>query len=646
MFNLRLKFSIAHRIYLIVFVMLIGIFGVLVASIHSFESYYYKNSYERGQRAVTRMAGIISFEAENGKLREESESVTQQNIFNLVQKVFSTPTDYYWIFSSSSKMVYHPIYPHLNGRDLHTILDTQNRVIFKDLDKIIKEKGDGFYRYYWPSKAEVGINEEPNERVSYIRMIPEWSWGIGRGVYTEDIKNEMVLVKRRLGFFVFIITIISVSGVYWVARSFANPVVELDHQLKQIAKGNLDLQITQKDRTDEIGDMARTIQSFLESLKQVAALEAQKARVEEMKSEFISVVSHELRTPLTSIRGSLGLMVGAMSQQLPDQVNQLVSIAYKNCERLILLINDVLDINKIESGQMRLEMKVESLSDIMRQAVESTKAYADKYFVRFECKFPDPDVFINVDAARLVQILVNFFSNAAKFSPGGAKVDIYTTTKDNVVRISIKDYGMGVPEEFRSRIFQKFSQADASQTRNKGGSGLGLYICKRLAEHMGGNIGYKTETSLGSVFWVEFPILEAVSGVTSSCLMDPYLMISPKGVPLILYIGDDMERFIPVVREMGGAVQFKQANTPEDVEQILKSENVVLVLISIPISDYPKMMPVEKRPFVRDKIIPIIILSNERVPKDISENVTEVINKSQMSKDRLVETIRQYVVLS
>jgi PAS domain S-box-containing protein len=231
----------------------------------------------------------------------------------------------------------------------------------------------------------------------------------------------------------------------------------------------------------------------------------ERKEVDRLKSEFISTVSHELRTPLTSIRGSLGLIAGSMADELPKNVNNLIDIAYKNCERLILLINDILDIDKIASGHMTFDMKLENLTVLVQQAVDANRAYGEKYKVTFMFISEDPDIMVNVDAIRLLQVLSNLLSNAAKFSPEGGRVMVRVLSKQELAQVTVQDFGPGISEKFQSQIFSKFSQADSSSSRKKDGTGLGLYISKQLMEHMNGEIGFNTEIGKGTTFWITLP---------------------------------------------------------------------------------------------------------------------------------------------
>ncbi len=265
------------------------------------------------------------------------------------------------------------------------------------------------------------------------------------------------------------------------------------------------------DEDTERAAMENGAQDYL--LKERASLSAltrsmrhaiQRRSAENIKNEFISLVSHELRTPLTSIHGSLGLIAGAMSGDIPPAVAKLVDIAHKNSERLIRLVNDILDIDRVDSGRMHFDLRVEALGPLLAHAVETNHAYAEKYQVRFVLE-PGAEARSPVDASRFTQVIANLLSNAAKFSPPGSEVRIGATVADGRVRVRVTDQGPGIRPDFRDRIFTKFSQSDRAIDRNTGGAGLGLYISKQIVEQMGGRIGFDSEPGQGASFWVELP---------------------------------------------------------------------------------------------------------------------------------------------
>jgi PAS domain S-box-containing protein len=234
----------------------------------------------------------------------------------------------------------------------------------------------------------------------------------------------------------------------------------------------------------------------------------QELEAERLKKEFTSTLSHELRTPLTSIIGSLQLINSGVLGDLEKDVAELTTIAERNGQRLLDLINDLLDIEKIESGKFELSPETVSLDSLLRDTLVLNKGFADRYNVRLAMEQQLPQVKVEADPKRLVQVATNLLSNAAKFSPEGGTVDVTLELVSDRVRIGVHDRGPGIPEAFRSRIFSRFAQADSTATRQKGGTGLGLAICKRLIEMMHGSIGFQDRPGGGSTFYFELPVLE------------------------------------------------------------------------------------------------------------------------------------------
>ena len=232
-----------------------------------------------------------------------------------------------------------------------------------------------------------------------------------------------------------------------------------------------------------------------------AALEAQ----ERLKNEFISTVSHELRTPLTSIRGSLSLLSGGVAGPLAPPAAELVGIAHKNSERLLRLINDILDLDKVEAGKLDLHLEPAELGPLLTQAVEAHQGYAAEHGVRLEAVLDAPGAHVRVDADRLGQVLANLLSNAIKFSPRGERVTVRLSRQAHGLRVCVEDRGPGVPDAFRARIFQKFAQADGSDTRGRSGTGLGLSIARALVERHGGTLDFVSTPDAGSTFWFDLP---------------------------------------------------------------------------------------------------------------------------------------------
>lgn len=237
---------------------------------------------------------------------------------------------------------------------------------------------------------------------------------------------------------------------------------------------------------------------------------SERREVERLKKEFVSTVSHELRTPLTSIRGSLTLLnVGALGA-LPDQAMKVVNIAERNTIRLIGLINDILDIEKLESGKMDMVFQEVALNTVLERSFESVKTFADNNGVLLE--MVPSQISVNADGDRLVQVIVNLMSNACKFSPKGATVTVRVDEIPNWIEVKVIDRGRGIPAKFKNLLFQRFQQVEASDAKRKGGTGLGLAICKGIIEAHGGTIGVDSEEGKGSVFWFRIPPAQAGAG--------------------------------------------------------------------------------------------------------------------------------------
>ena len=180
--------------------------------------------------------------------------------------------------------------------------------------------------------------------------------------------------------------------------------------------------------------------------------------LDRIKNEFISTASHELRTPLTSIRGSLGLVAGGVTGEIPDQAKNLVDIAAKNCERLLLLVNDILDMERIESGNMSYRSEPIELNELVAQTIEANQGYADEHHVTFVQHRSQKDALVRGDPERLAQVLSNLLSNAAKFAPTQSEIIISTTADTDTCRVSVTDKGPGISTEFHEQIFEKFTQ--------------------------------------------------------------------------------------------------------------------------------------------------------------------------------------------
>jgi PAS domain S-box-containing protein len=300
-----------------------------------------------------------------------------------------------------------------------------------------------------------------------------------------------------------------------------------------------------------------------------------RSRMDRLKDEFVSTVSHELRTPLTSIAGSLGLLIGGAAGALPEPAARLIRIAQTNSQRLVRLINDILDIEKMESGQVSFRFRRLSARAVVEQAIEANRAYADGFQVRIRLDPGSSNDEVYADADRLAQIVTNLLSNAIKFSPRDGEVVVAITENAGTVRLAVRDRGQGIPREFRSRIFEKFAQADGTDARRKGGTGLGLSIVKQIATKLGGSVGFEDAEGGGTIFWVALPGWSEVA----ACDVDPE---PGEHAARILFCGDSLDDAMALrdgLRPAGFRTDF--AHSPDDCVKRVQAGRYDAILVDL-----------------------------------------------------------------
>jgi len=226
--------------------------------------------------------------------------------------------------------------------------------------------------------------------------------------------------------------------------------------------------------------------------------------IERMKNEFVSVVSHELRTPLSSIVGSLGLLT--KMPDLREDVQTLIRVARENSQRLVRLINDILDVERLDANTLQIQLEPVELLELLENAIQANQGYADRYAVTLVLAPSQGPAWVGANIDRLMQVMANLLSNAAKFSPRGARVEVRLQRTRDAFRVSVTDPGPGIPEEFKPRVFDRFAQADSSTSRRRGGTGLGLAICKMIIDMLGGTIDFESIPGQGTTFYFELPL--------------------------------------------------------------------------------------------------------------------------------------------
>jgi PAS domain S-box-containing protein len=348
--------------------------------------------------------------------------------------------------------------------------------------------------------------------------------------------------------------------------------------------------------------------SPLESAERILVIRdiSVRRQTERLKDEFVATVSHELRTPLTSISGSLGLLAGQWASKLPESAARLLTIAHTNSQRLARLLNDILDIEKLESGRVVFNLSKVAVRSVVENAIEDNRGFAGSYGVRVRLDAASLDLDVNADPDRLAQVVTNLLSNAIKFSPADGEVLVAVASNADNVRITVRDHGSGVPDAFKPHIFEKFAQADASNTRQKGGTGLGLSIVKQIVERLGGEIGFGDAPGGGAVFYVELPAWDGRAGGEID-------LDSDAAGAHILFCEDDREA-ADIVREQlrraGFAVDF--AHTVAAALERTDATRYAAILVDLQLPDGDGVgLIVRLRAQAHNRDVPIIVIAGD-----------------------------------
>ena len=379
----------------------------------------------------------------------------------------------------------------------------------------------------------------------------------------------------------------------------------------------------------------------------IASREAQRRQkqgleVERVKREFISIVSHELRTPLTSIRGSLGLLAGGALGPLTEKATSMVKIAHQNSERLVRIINDILDMEKIESGRLDVELRNVPLLAFLHQALAANEGYGAKYQIRFTVEGPTDNAEVQADPDRLMQVLTNLLSNAAKFSPAGAEVLLRYRLRGARVRIEVEDHGSGIPEAFRGRVFEKFAQADSSSTRRFDGTGLGLSITRQLVHAMGGTIGFTTETGRGTTFYVDLPgvVSSAATLPAAGQSRDALLQVleTQPVLPRILHVEDDTDLSQVLELALGGRAELVRAATVQAATALLREQTFSLMILDPGLPDGNGLELLDQLDRLAAQPTAVLILSVSEMTPGVKQRVAAALVKSRASETEIART--------
>jgi len=333
---------------------------------------------------------------------------------------------------------------------------------------------------------------------------------------------------------------------------------------------------------------------------------------EKLKNEFISIVSHELRTPLTSIAASLGLLKGGIGGVLPDKARNLIDIAHNNAARLGRLINDILDIEKIEAGKMIFKRDILSVNQLLQEAIDANQGYAEKFKISLLFNPVDPDISVIADHDRSLQVLANLISNACKFSLAQAQVLITIKHSGQQVDICVTDHGSGITPEYAPHIFDKFSQADSSTARSKEGTGLGLALSRQMAKQMGGNLSFTSTPNVQTQFCFSLPTAE---------LIQPTSLNETDSARILIVEDDpDIARLLSLLLKEQGISSHIAYNAEQALAKLGQHCYAAMTLdLMLPGSD-GKQLLAQLRQQARTQHLPVIVVSaiSDKHQQDLS----------------------------
>ncbi len=335
---------------------------------------------------------------------------------------------------------------------------------------------------------------------------------LGSGLLALDLEGKVIFLNRRMG------ELLGVEPSEWHNRAGKELAGRVKEQAGSMPRLHLEIpaedhgvssrEIEWRDGTNlryyredtaALRDAAGRVTGYLFAYHDISREKA----IDRMKSDFISVASHELRTPMTSIKGSVDLILSGFAGDTSPEMQELLEIAQKSCDRLVRLVNDILDLAKIESGQLKLTRVAADITEVVVRSICAVKPLADRNEIRLRVERPQPLPAVEIDPDRIEQVITNLLSNAVKFSPPRSEVLVEVVAVEGTVQCSVIDRGGGIPAKDLRRIFGKFQQL--SEGRKRGGTGLGLAITQALVEEHGGSIWVESVVGEGSRFIFRLP---------------------------------------------------------------------------------------------------------------------------------------------
>lgn len=425
-------------------------------------------------------------------------------LLSFLVPVFSAEGEHKAIMGGTIDLSVTPLLPDTRSRHdskaLSMVVDSQNR-LFVELQQPIEQPealpapGDNALVDAVLALDSSGTVVE-HDGVRYLiatSLIESLGWHMLRAVpLVEALAPARASFSQLVAISLAVVLVMAGVG-WWIAGNITRPLDQMTREINDMSEGELGSVPQPRGGGPEVRALVDAMNRLTE----------ERRRVDTLKDDFVSTVSHELRTPLTSIHGAMRVLESGASGELPAETQNMVSVASRNSSRLLALIQDLLDFNKLLTDQAALHSTACDLRAIASEAVSDLSTSGTAASVQFDVTGPKAAV-VEGDPARVRQVVDNLLSNAVKHSPEGGHVNVHIeATRPGYWCLTVSDQGEGVPESFRDRIFQRFAQADQSSTRTAAGTGLGLAISRELVLRMKGDIGYRNRN--GAHFWFELP---------------------------------------------------------------------------------------------------------------------------------------------